>query len=141
MKLWGMVGHMPAKVFELLKLSGATAHEGQGIHSIRDQHWALRYRSRCPDHVVCLKRHLQSLNPQASLVLVYRPTAVGLFGDKCTSHSQIFESGKRFLEDRDVAEDNERSCQSVTSRTRDAHHFCSTLIASSGLNGYLKTKL
>ncbi|GFX04308.1 uncharacterized protein TNCV_3974561 [Trichonephila clavipes] len=41
--------------------------------SIRD-HWALRYMSRCPDQVASLKRDPQCLSPQASLVLIYRPT-------------------------------------------------------------------
>ncbi|GFT57059.1 hypothetical protein TNCV_1691201 [Trichonephila clavipes] len=31
---------------------------------------------RCPDQVVNLKRDPQCLSPQASLVLIYRPTAV-----------------------------------------------------------------
>ncbi|GFT29630.1 uncharacterized protein TNCV_4890721 [Trichonephila clavipes] len=43
--------------------------------SIRD-HWVLRCMSRCDDQVVSLKRDPQSLSPQASLVLIYRPTAV-----------------------------------------------------------------
>ncbi|GFV73192.1 hypothetical protein TNCV_2374641 [Trichonephila clavipes] len=54
----------------------------------------------------------------------------GVFGDTCTSHSRIFEWHKLFSEDREVAED-ERSCRSVTSRTGDAHRFCSILITSS----------
>ncbi|GFX15188.1 hypothetical protein TNCV_2708931 [Trichonephila clavipes] len=36
-------------------------------------HRALRFMNRCPDLVVCLKRDLQCLRPQASLVLIYRP--------------------------------------------------------------------
>ncbi|GFS86164.1 hypothetical protein TNCV_660541 [Trichonephila clavipes] len=36
--------------------------------------------NRCPDLVVCLKRDLQCLRPQASLVLTYRPNAVGVKG-------------------------------------------------------------
>ncbi|GFX72736.1 hypothetical protein TNCV_4063311 [Trichonephila clavipes] len=47
--------------------------------SIHD-HWALRCMCRCPDRVVSLKRDPQCLNPQASLVLIYRPTAVGVKG-------------------------------------------------------------
>ncbi|GFT47550.1 hypothetical protein TNCV_3750661 [Trichonephila clavipes] len=42
--------------------------------SIRDN-WALRCKSRCLDQVVNLKREPQCLSPQASLVLIYRPTA------------------------------------------------------------------
>ncbi|GFY28411.1 hypothetical protein TNCV_1970661 [Trichonephila clavipes] len=38
-------------------------------------HWALRCMSRCPNQVVSLKRDPQCLRPQASLVLIYRPTA------------------------------------------------------------------
>ncbi|GFV10991.1 hypothetical protein TNCV_2383091 [Trichonephila clavipes] len=41
--------------------------------SIRD-HWALRCMSRYPDQVVSLKRDPQCLSPQASLILIYRPT-------------------------------------------------------------------
>ncbi|GFT37056.1 hypothetical protein TNCV_3135111 [Trichonephila clavipes] len=40
--------------------------------------WALRCINRCPDLVVCLKRNLQCLRPQASLVLIYRPNAAGM---------------------------------------------------------------
>ncbi|GFU35849.1 hypothetical protein TNCV_3700021 [Trichonephila clavipes] len=47
--------------------------------NIRD-HWALRCMNRCPDLVVCLKRDLQCLRPQASLVLIYRPNAAGMKG-------------------------------------------------------------
>ncbi|GFW23174.1 hypothetical protein TNCV_3802741 [Trichonephila clavipes] len=39
-----------------------------------------------------------------------------------------------------LAEDDERSCRSVASRTGDAHRFCSILIASLGFNGYLEAK-
>ncbi|GFT85186.1 hypothetical protein TNCV_496441 [Trichonephila clavipes] len=45
--------------------------------NIRD-HWALRCINRCPDLVVCLKRDLQCLRPQASLVLIYRPNVAGM---------------------------------------------------------------
>ncbi|GFU08016.1 hypothetical protein TNCV_1527571 [Trichonephila clavipes] len=44
--------------------------------SIRD-HWALRCMSRCPSQVVSQKRK-PVLNSQARLVLIYRPTAVGM---------------------------------------------------------------
>ncbi|GFX98137.1 hypothetical protein TNCV_4907821 [Trichonephila clavipes] len=47
--------------------------------NIRD-HRALRCMSRCPDLVVCLKRDLQCLRPQASLVLIYRPNVEGMKG-------------------------------------------------------------
>ncbi|GFW67854.1 hypothetical protein TNCV_3871851 [Trichonephila clavipes] len=47
--------------------------------NIRD-HWALRCMNRCSDLVVCLKRDLQSLRPQASLLLIYRPNAAGMKG-------------------------------------------------------------
>ncbi|GFY10182.1 hypothetical protein TNCV_2628611 [Trichonephila clavipes] len=43
--------------------------------SIRD-HCALKGMSRYLDQVVSLKRDPQCLSPQASLVLIYRPTAV-----------------------------------------------------------------
>ncbi|GFX15854.1 hypothetical protein TNCV_1061761 [Trichonephila clavipes] len=36
--------------------------------------------NRCPDLVVCLKRDLQSLRPEASLVLIYRPNVAGMKG-------------------------------------------------------------
>ncbi|PRD19081.1 UNVERIFIED_CONTAM: hypothetical protein NCL1_58484 [Trichonephila clavipes] len=41
-------------------------------------HWALRFMSRCADQVVSLKRDPQCLSPRASLVLIYRPTALGM---------------------------------------------------------------
>ncbi|GFU73222.1 hypothetical protein TNCV_493471 [Trichonephila clavipes] len=43
-------------------------------------HWALRCINRCPDLVVSLKRDLQCLRPQASLVLIYRPNEEGMKG-------------------------------------------------------------
>ncbi|GFX38241.1 gamma-aminobutyric acid type B receptor subunit 1 [Trichonephila clavipes] len=58
--------------------------------SIRD-HWVMRCRSRCPDQMVCLKRDPQCLSPQASLVLIYRPTAVS-YG----SSSPALSNRKRF---------------------------------------------
>ncbi|GFY02123.1 uncharacterized protein TNCV_5099841 [Trichonephila clavipes] len=36
--------------------------------------------NRCPDLVVCLKRDLQCLRPEASLVLIYRPYVAGMKG-------------------------------------------------------------
>ncbi|GFX38862.1 putative RNA-directed DNA polymerase from transposon X-element [Trichonephila clavipes] len=36
--------------------------------------------NRCPDLVVCLKRDLQCLRPEASLVLIYRPNVAGMKG-------------------------------------------------------------
>ncbi|GFT53857.1 hypothetical protein TNCV_4124341 [Trichonephila clavipes] len=36
--------------------------------------------NRCPDLEVCLKRNLQCLRPEASLVLIYRPNAAGMKG-------------------------------------------------------------
>ncbi|GFW35390.1 hypothetical protein TNCV_2611891 [Trichonephila clavipes] len=36
--------------------------------------------NRCPDLVVCLKRDLQCLRPEASLVLMYRPNVAGMKG-------------------------------------------------------------
>ncbi|GFU12994.1 hypothetical protein TNCV_1457211 [Trichonephila clavipes] len=36
--------------------------------------------NRCPDLVVCLKRDLQYLRPEASLVLIYRPNVAGMKG-------------------------------------------------------------
>ncbi|GFV96256.1 hypothetical protein TNCV_2812331 [Trichonephila clavipes] len=47
--------------------------------NIRD-HWALRCMNRCPDLVVCLKRDLQCLRPQASLVLINQPNVAGMKG-------------------------------------------------------------
>ncbi|GFW09334.1 hypothetical protein TNCV_4276621 [Trichonephila clavipes] len=41
-------------------------------------HWRRRCMSSCPDQVVILRRGPQCLSPQASLILIYRPTAVGL---------------------------------------------------------------
>ncbi|GFX86079.1 hypothetical protein TNCV_2403751 [Trichonephila clavipes] len=36
--------------------------------------------NRCPDLVVCLKRDLQCLRPEESLVLIYRPNVSGMKG-------------------------------------------------------------
>ncbi|GFW14670.1 hypothetical protein TNCV_1561331 [Trichonephila clavipes] len=36
--------------------------------------------NRCPDLVLCLKRDLQCLRPEASLVLIYRPNVAGMKG-------------------------------------------------------------
>ncbi|GFW85979.1 hypothetical protein TNCV_1967871 [Trichonephila clavipes] len=47
--------------------------------SIRD-HWALRCMSRCPDQVINLKRKTPVFSPQASLVLICRPTEVSRLG-------------------------------------------------------------
>ncbi|GFW51575.1 hypothetical protein TNCV_4212531 [Trichonephila clavipes] len=47
--------------------------------NIRDL-WVLRCMNRCPDLVVCLKRDLQCLRPQASLVLICRPNVAGMKG-------------------------------------------------------------
>ncbi|GFW56751.1 uncharacterized protein TNCV_4068311 [Trichonephila clavipes] len=38
--------------------------------------------SRCPDQVDSLKRNPQCLSPQASLILIFRPTPVGMKGGK-----------------------------------------------------------
>ncbi|GFX59256.1 hypothetical protein TNCV_4304881 [Trichonephila clavipes] len=46
-------------------------------HNTRD-HWTLRCMNRCPDLVVCLKRDLQCLRPEASLVLIYRHNVAGM---------------------------------------------------------------
>ncbi|GFS95023.1 hypothetical protein TNCV_4413501 [Trichonephila clavipes] len=48
-------------------------------HNTRD-HWTLRRMNRCPDLVVCLKRDLQCLRPETSLVLIYRPNVAGMKG-------------------------------------------------------------
>ncbi|GFV22575.1 hypothetical protein TNCV_2077671 [Trichonephila clavipes] len=47
--------------------------------NLRD-HWALRCMNRYPDLVVCLKRDLQCLKPQTSLVLIYRSNVAGMKG-------------------------------------------------------------
>ncbi|GFT17110.1 hypothetical protein TNCV_4738361 [Trichonephila clavipes] len=49
-------------------------------HPSKRDHWALKCMSRCPDLMVSLKREPQCLSPQESLVLIYRPTAVGMKG-------------------------------------------------------------
>ncbi|GFV90395.1 hypothetical protein TNCV_935271 [Trichonephila clavipes] len=49
-------------------------------HHNRRDHWTLRCMNRCPDLVVCLKRYLQCLRPEASLVLIYRPNVAGMKG-------------------------------------------------------------
>ncbi|GFS90863.1 hypothetical protein TNCV_3027241 [Trichonephila clavipes] len=45
-------------------------------HPSACDHRALRSMSRCHNQVVSLKRDSQCLSTQASLVLIYRPTAV-----------------------------------------------------------------
>ena len=40
-----------------------------------------------------------------------------VFGDNCVSRTQVFEWHKRFVEGREVVEDDERSGRPVTSRT------------------------
>ncbi|GFX76359.1 hypothetical protein TNCV_593221 [Trichonephila clavipes] len=50
-----------------------------GHPNIRD-HWALRCMNRSPDLAVCLKRDLQCLRPQESLVLIYGPNVAGMKG-------------------------------------------------------------
>ncbi|GFS88639.1 transposable element Tcb2 transposase [Trichonephila clavipes] len=42
--------------------------------------------NRCPDLVVCLKRDLQCLRPEASLVLIYRPNVAGMKGRVDLAH-------------------------------------------------------
>ncbi|GFV70824.1 hypothetical protein TNCV_2818571 [Trichonephila clavipes] len=48
-------------------------------HNTRD-HWTLRCMNRCPDLEVCLKRDLQCLRPEASLVLIFRTNVAGMKG-------------------------------------------------------------
>ncbi|GFW55560.1 hypothetical protein TNCV_119441 [Trichonephila clavipes] len=48
-------------------------------HNTRD-HWTLRCMNRCPNLVVCLKRDLQCLRPEASLVHIYRPNVAEMKG-------------------------------------------------------------
>ncbi|GFV72367.1 hypothetical protein TNCV_638291 [Trichonephila clavipes] len=49
-------------------------------HTNISDHWALWYMNRCPDLVFCLKRDIQCLRPQASLVLNYRPNVARMKG-------------------------------------------------------------
>ncbi|GFV74167.1 RNase H domain-containing protein [Trichonephila clavipes] len=56
-----------------------TARNYCAHHNTRD-HWTLRCMNRCPDLVVCLKRDLQCLRPEASLVLIYRPNVARMKG-------------------------------------------------------------
>ncbi|GFX45693.1 hypothetical protein TNCV_1422771 [Trichonephila clavipes] len=53
--------------------------------NIRD-HCAQRCMNRYPDLAVCLKRNLQCLRPQASLLLIYRPNAAGMKGRVDLAH-------------------------------------------------------
>ncbi|GFW10756.1 putative transposable element [Trichonephila clavipes] len=65
-----------------LKLSSTTIMRARNYYAhpnIRD-HWALRCMNKCPDLVVCLKRDLQCLRPQARLVLIYRLNVAGMKG-------------------------------------------------------------
>ncbi|GFT93137.1 hypothetical protein TNCV_2430371 [Trichonephila clavipes] len=47
--------------------------------NIRD-HWVLRCMNRCSDLVVCPKRDIQCLRPQASLVPIYGPNVAWMKG-------------------------------------------------------------
>ncbi|GFW26896.1 hypothetical protein TNCV_1377391 [Trichonephila clavipes] len=49
-------------------------------HHNTSDHWTLRCMNRCPDLVVCLKRDLQCLRPEASLVLIYRHNVAEMKG-------------------------------------------------------------
>ncbi|GFV60533.1 hypothetical protein TNCV_3471681 [Trichonephila clavipes] len=47
--------------------------------NIRDN-CTLRCMNRCPDLAVCLKRNLQCLRPEASVVFIYRHNVAGMKG-------------------------------------------------------------
>ncbi|GFU71253.1 hypothetical protein TNCV_3782391 [Trichonephila clavipes] len=49
-------------------------------HPNTRDHWALWFINRCPDLVVCLKRDLQCLRLQATLVHIYRPNLAVMKG-------------------------------------------------------------
>ncbi|GFV36524.1 hypothetical protein TNCV_2260431 [Trichonephila clavipes] len=50
------------------------------VHPNTRDHWALRFLSRYLDQVVRLKREPQCLSSQASLVIIYRSTAIRMQG-------------------------------------------------------------
>ncbi|GFU77386.1 DUF4817 domain-containing protein [Trichonephila clavipes] len=56
--------------------------------------------NRCPDLVVCLKRDLQCLRPEASLVLIYRPNVAGMKGkvDLAQPVNRTPDLWRRFVE-------------------------------------------
>ncbi|GFY06917.1 hypothetical protein TNCV_4090191 [Trichonephila clavipes] len=60
-----------------------------------------------------------------------------VFGDNYMTHRENFEWHKRFSEDREFVEEDERSCRCLSSRTGYAHRLCSILLASSRLSEYL----
>ncbi|GFX71518.1 hypothetical protein TNCV_2695061 [Trichonephila clavipes] len=78
-------GYPQSEVILKLKDSNSKAQQSMRArnycahHNTRD-HWTLRCMNRCPDLVVCLKRDLQCLRPEASLVLIYRPNVAGMKG-------------------------------------------------------------
>ncbi|GFX54967.1 hypothetical protein TNCV_3318841 [Trichonephila clavipes] len=49
-------------------------------HLYTRDHWTVRCMNRCPDLVVGLKRDLQCLRPEASLILIYRPKVAVMKG-------------------------------------------------------------
>ncbi|GFW25052.1 hypothetical protein TNCV_3155551 [Trichonephila clavipes] len=66
--------------------------------SIRD-HWTLRCMSRCPDQVVSVKRDLQCLRLQASLVLIYGHTASLVYADKPQTLDHLEDNIRRVIAD------------------------------------------
>ncbi|GFV54371.1 hypothetical protein TNCV_4517681 [Trichonephila clavipes] len=54
-------------------------------------HWTLRCMSRCPDQVVSLKRGPQCISSQASLVLIYLPTAIMHWDEKLSRPCPVRE--------------------------------------------------
>ncbi|GFU34861.1 hypothetical protein TNCV_2991821 [Trichonephila clavipes] len=70
-------------------------------------HRALRCISRTPDQVVSLKRDPQCLSHQASLILIYRPTEVGMLLATGTQD----ESGGRIYVFGDRSKDVQLSCE------------------------------
>ncbi|GFX58037.1 retrovirus-related Pol polyprotein from transposon 17.6 [Trichonephila clavipes] len=66
--------------FELLVAQQSMRARNYCAHHNTRDHWTLRCMNRCPDLVVCLKRDLQCLRPEASLVLIYRRNVAGMKG-------------------------------------------------------------
>lgn len=78
--------------------------------------------SRCSAAIMISLKIEQRINLKFLVKLKKSPTECfqllkEVFGDNCMSRTQVFEWHKRFVEGREVVEDDERSGRPVTSRT------------------------
>ena len=78
--------------------------------------------SRCSAEIMISLKIEQRINLKFLVKLKKSPNECfqllkEVFGDNCVSRTQVFEWHKRFVEGREVVEDDERSGRPVTSRT------------------------